>query len=221
MKRVRANTKPSASHKAPPAPPDKQPVSRGKRAPRPQSHYTRAPAILLPKHREFARLAATRGVSDPIALARDAGFKRPSDGPSLLLRLRDLIERERLANEMGAPMQMEEALRVVGDLARTADDLKIKLAATRTVLEIHGALGTKGAVPDRSEFARSLEKLVSDIRGKSRQSKTGGRTRVAIAIEHDDGASAAPTVSHTPSSAADNAADVQLVRHTADRARED
>lgn len=213
MKRVRASTKPSAM-------PDRgtststRPVTR--RTPRPTTHSTAIPGAIHEKHRVFARLAIERGTSDPIALARDAGFSKPSRGPQLLLRLRDLIERERSALELGAPMQMEEALRVVGDLARTADDLKIKLAATRTVLEIHGALGTKGAVPDRSEFARSLEKLVSDIRGKSRQSKNGGRTRVAIAIEHDDGAS---HVSHTPSSGADNAIDV--VSHTADRARED
>lgn len=205
MKRVarnprrRAATKPSETS-APATPSVPRP-----RAPRPTAHSTNPPARIHPQHREFARLAVIRGTSDPIALARDAGFADPSRGPDILLRLQDLIERERLTQKLGASMDLEESLRIVGDLARNADDPKLKLAACRTVLELHGALNAKGSQQDRSALSRQLEAMVSELRDASRGKANGRAPRIRARMQIDVD-TAPDDVTHTPSSAIDTAA---------------
>lgn len=171
MSRVRAETRPTRAV--------------GRRSPRPTANSITPPGNTHPKHREFARLAVIRGTSDPTGLARDAGFARPSDGPKLLLRLQDLIERERLAQKLGASMDLEEGLRIVGDLARNADDDKTKLAATRTVLEIHGALNGRGNVVDRTSLTRTLETLVAGIKQRASGGKVSRDPRVRARVQID------------------------------------
>lgn len=154
--------------------------------PRPTSRTTTLPAAIHEKHRIFARLAVQRGTSDPVSLARDAGFSQPHRGPQILLRLRDLIEQERLAQKLGVSMELDEALRIVGDLARSAEDPKLKHAATRTVLEIHGALNSKNATLDRNTTARGLEKLVAQLRDRMNGGgRSAPRVRARLQIDVD------------------------------------
>ena len=81
---------------------------------------------------------------------------------------------------MGQQMEIDEALTLVAELARGADDPKTKHSALRTVLEVHGVLTGK-AVVDRREQMRSIHQLVAAIREKIEKGgggKGGGKVRV-------------------------------------------
>lgn len=121
---------------------------------------------ITPQARAFISHYVASGQKDPVESARIAGYAEPSRATRLVLDLQDLIEAEVLRGNIGRTMELEEAQMLVGRLARSADDDRVKLAALRTVLEVDGALNSKNAAVDRSATARGLEKLVALIRGK-------------------------------------------------------
>lgn len=111
---------------------------------------------------------------------------------------------------MGRQMELDEALIGVADLARTSEDVKTKLAALRTVLEVHGALSAKQLPPgDRKNVVRDLEEMVGRIKNLASAGGKGGlkvAATVSVTVEDTEKGEITPespsqTVEITPSTA--------------------
>jgi len=116
------------------------------------------------KDREFVKLLADSGFSDPDSCAKAVGWTKPGAGWRAHSRLSEIIESERLRRTLGNEMGLDEALRRIASLARQDEDLKVALASTRTVLEVHGALGKDIDPRDRKKLMREAEALLAEIR---------------------------------------------------------
>lgn len=117
----------------------------------------------------------------------EAGFSKHQPANPILAKITSLIaeEREVAAREVTistttASMEMAEALREIGVLARTSPDEKIKLQALRTVLEVHGALSKTREMPDdRRKLMREIEAMLDRIRTRT---GTGSTATTATTI---------------------------------------
>jgi len=117
------------------------------------------------KQRLFVSIYADQNFRDPYLAAQTAGFERPSVADKLVVKLADLIEAERLRRAMGRQMEIDEALEGVALIARAEPDSKVRHAALRTVLEVHGVLTGQPRV-DRRETMRTIHSLVAAIKSK-------------------------------------------------------
>lgn len=79
-------------------------------------------------------------------------------------------------------MELDEALEVTAGLARSEEDGRVRLGAVRTILEIHGVLGSK-AGGDGKEVRKTLDALVSAIKQKLSEAGKGARVRVRQAVQ--------------------------------------
>ena len=140
-----------------------------------------AKIVLSRKARRFLENYAALGFRSPDLAAQQAGYSEPRIGWKLINRYGHLIEAERVRASMTKQMSVDEALRLVAGLARSDPDSKIRLAATRTALQVEGALGgeTRAGSGDKGGIARQLGELIEAVKGKSGQV----RARVAIAVE--------------------------------------
>jgi hypothetical protein len=139
---------------------------------------------LSSKDRAFVSLYVQGGCLDPIKAASDAGFSRAGMGLKLRDRLRDLIDNERIRLAAAEQMELDEALRRVGILARDADDDKVKLASLRTILQVHGVLSDKPMPSsDRSGLRRQLEELVQTVKTAK---LSGVRVKAMLAVSAEN-----------------------------------
>lgn len=137
------------------------------------------------KDRRFIQLFADNGFSDAHSAAKEAGFIGQWVADKLLARLHHLIDAERLRRAIGQQMELDEALRLLADLARTSLDQRVQLASVRTVLEFHQAIGAKTMPADsRRTLARQVAELVDKLQLQMR-GKTGARARVRAILTAD------------------------------------
>lgn len=132
------------------------------------------------KHIAFVRAFASQNFSDPNRAAKSAGFTRVGVGYKLADHLADLIEKAR--QEVGARREMEpeEAEKLIAELARDAgQDPKIRLAAARTILEIHGSLNKGAKAPPKSRDAavEAMQAIVGRLE-RGEKAKLTVNTRV-------------------------------------------
>jgi hypothetical protein len=129
------------------------------------------------KQRAFIARFVDGGRKDPYTAAKEVGIVRASDADKLVLRLSDLIEAEWLRRRMGQQMEVDEALQLCAEIARTDPDTKLRHSALRTVLEVHGVLTGQPRV-DRKEAMRTIQQLVAAIKDKTGKVKVRAVERV-------------------------------------------
>lgn len=126
----------------------------------------RAPYRLVTRQgREFVKAMAASPDADPEAIARSVGYRKDGAGRRLITHLADLIQSERDRLWTRDHMHLPEALSIIAQLARAADDPKIKLAALRTIIvDVEGSI--KQLPPEeRASMTRQLEELVAAMKG--------------------------------------------------------
>lgn len=105
------------------------------------SAHSAARRKIMGIHLRFINQFAAQGFVDPERAARSAGFTRSGMGYKLASRFADLIEKERVRIGLRQQMSLDEAMKLVGEGARSLDDdPKTRLAYLRTVIEVHGGL---------------------------------------------------------------------------------
>lgn len=134
------------------------------------------------KHAVWIEKFAETGFEDPERAAREAGFRRPGAGFKLAIRLRDLIDIERLKRKLRAEMPVEEALQELAVIARQNDDLRVKLGGVQTVLRVHGWLSDKLPAEDRQQRVREVAAIIDTIKQRTSISK-GTAVKVRAMIE--------------------------------------
>lgn len=141
--------------------------------------------------RRFVDLYADSGFKDAYSALKAAGFKKPGKVDQILARLAPVIDQERLRRSLSSQMELEEALVVTAGLARTCEDPKVKLAALRTVLEVHGALGSRPLpTSSRTELARQVAEIVERV-GRRVGANPGASARVRAILTATDSSSSA------------------------------
>ncbi len=159
-----------------------------------ESKTSKARTRISGKDRLFIRHYTESGFKDPDLAASLAGFREKYIGHKLVGRLADLIEAERLRAAMQTQMEVDEALRLLAELARTAFKDETRHAALRTVLQVHGVLSDKPMPPSsRQAIARQVAELVDEMK-KAVGTKPGARAKIkamlAIGVESQDEAAA-------------------------------
>jgi hypothetical protein len=128
--------------------------------------------------------------SDPVGAASRAGFKKDGACWVLMDRLRDVIDAERLRMAMGRHMELDEALRILGQGARDDRDPKIQATFLRMVLQYHGALSDKPLpTKERREMVRQVSELVEKLEKQMKVrpgSKQKLRAMLAVGLETTD-----------------------------------
>lgn len=119
------------------------------------------------KDRRFVAEFALGGFSDAEAAAKAAGFVEPGIGWKLTERLRDLIDAERVRASIGTQMELDEALRLCAERARTAADEKVGLGYMTLILKYHGAISdNKLPTDDRRKLVRQVHEIVDQLKTK-------------------------------------------------------
>jgi hypothetical protein len=133
------------------------------------------------KDRRFVFEFIKSEFSDPEGAASRAGFKSPGACWRLLDRLRDLIDAERVRLTMGTQMELDEALRLCAEGARTTTDPKVQVMFLTLVLRTHGALSDKPMpVENRRQLLREVQELAGQLQQKL---GPGGKARVRAMLE--------------------------------------
>lgn len=139
------------------------------------------------KDRKFVELFAARGFQGANEAALEVGVKTKYAGEKMVVRLRELIDAERLRQKMLEQMSLEEAIGKMGVMARTAADERVMLAALRTVLQVEGALSLDKPLPSESQkgLSKQVAEIVESIRSRLEGSKgaSGVRLRAALELE--------------------------------------
>jgi len=132
--------------------------------------------------RQFIRHYAETGFKDADLAAKLAGFKEKYIGGKIAGRLGDLIEAERLRLAMQEQMELDEALRLTAQLARTAWRDVDKLQALRTILQVHGVLSDKPLPAiDRRTIARQIAETIDRIQ-RTASTSPGARVKVRAMV---------------------------------------
>lgn len=135
------------------------------------------------KHRAFVQILADQDFRDPNRAATAAGFKEPYIGEKLAEQLRDLVDAERKRRAMVEQMEVEEALRIVAEIARTAEKVETRLSAAKVVLIVNGAMADKPlAAANRNELVREAATLIEGIKDAIR-TRPGQRVKLEAMLD--------------------------------------
>lgn len=151
------------------------------------------------KVKRFLRFYEESGFEHAEEAATKAGYYKPSVVVGKLLRkYSHLIEAARIRSAMARQMEIEEALKILGECARKHEhprhDVYLKM-----VLQVHQLLSEKGPTPqDRRLLSQQVSELVASVKTKLESGSVGkaGKMRLKAMLGQTaaDGSQAAASI---------------------------